>query len=213
MKNVKKALLVCLCLCVVVALTVAGTLAFLTDTQEVVNTFTVGNVDITVDEAKVNTDGTPVTGADRVTGNEYHLIPGQTYTKDPTMTVEAESEAAYVRMLVTMTHKTELDDIRVSLSMLNGWDRDTWIYKSTTVDTTADTVTYEFWYKEAVAPNGEDVVLDALFDSFTLPGTLDGDDLKSIEGLEITVVGHAIQAAGFENADAAWTAFNSQINK
>lgn len=215
MKRVKKTLTICLCLVAVVAATVMGTLAYLTDQQAVTNTFTVGQVDITVDEAKVNTDGTSVEEADRVTGNEYHLIPGQTYTKDPTMTVKENSEEAYVRMLVTINCKSELDEIfapdGVSLDKIfNGYEAENWIYQTEEVNSEQNTITYEFRYKETVDPNGEDVVLDALFDSFTIPGTLDGDDLKSIETLEISVEGHAIQAAGFSNADAAWEAFETQ---
>jgi len=83
---------------------VFGTLAYLTGTDTVNNTFTVGNVKITLDEAKVNTDGTPVVGADRVKTNEYHLLPGHTYTKDPTVTVKTGSDASYVRMKVTFNN-------------------------------------------------------------------------------------------------------------
>lgn len=216
MKNWKKTLLLCLCAVAVLTAAVVGTLAWLTDSETATNTFTVGQVDITVDEAKVNPDGTLVTGADRVTENNYHLIPGQTYIKDPTMTVEADSEEAYVRMLVTLNCKTQLDTIfapGVKLdSIFKGWDSTTWRYYQETEDTAANTVTFEFRYKNTVAPEDEDVVLEPLFASFTVPGTLDGNDLKSLENLTITVEGHAIQAAGFDTADAAWTAFDAQVN-
>jgi len=216
MKRMKKPLLICLCLVAVLAVGVVGTLAWLTDTESVKNTFTMGQVDITVDEAKVNPDGTPVAGADRVTGNSYHLIPGQTYTKDPTVTVEADSEEAYVRMLVTINCKSQLDAIfapGVKLdSIFDGWDSTVWNYYGETEDTAANTVTFEFRYQNTVAPNGADVVLEPLFESFTIPGTLDGEDLQSILGLNITVVGHAIQAAGFDTEAAAWDAFDLQVN-
>lgn len=215
MKNWKKPLLVCLCVVVVMATVVAGTLAWLVDTDSAVNTFTMGQVDISVDEAKVNTDGTPVTGADRVKENSYHLIPGQTYTKDPTLTVAGTSEEAYVRMLLTINCKNELDAIfapdGVALeTVFNGYDVAVWVFEGQTIKDNA--VTYEFRYKSTVDPDGSDVVLDALFDSFTIPGTLDGDDLKSIENLQIVIEGHAIQATGFETADAAWAAFDIQYD-
>lgn len=215
MKNIKKTLAICLCLVAVITATVMGTLAYLTDQQAVTNTFTVGQVDITVDEAKVNTDGTPVADVDRVTENNYHLIPGQTYTKDPTMTVKAGSEESYVRMLVTFNCKSALDTIfapdGVDLTTIfNGYNVTNWIYEAETVDTAKDTITYEFRHKETVDPNGTDVILDALFDSFTVPEILDGEDLKYIENLKITVEGHAIQAAGFDTDDAAWAAFAEQ---
>ena len=83
----KKILVACLCVALAV-LTIAGTtLAYLTSQDTVTNTFTVGNVEIKLDEAKANTDGTLVEGANRVKANSYKLIPGHTYTKDPMVTV------------------------------------------------------------------------------------------------------------------------------
>ena len=111
MKTGNKILLWCLGFVAVAAISVAGTLAYLTDQDSVVNTFTVGKVQITLDETKVNTDGTVVEGAERVQKNEYHLIPGQTYTKDPMITVEENSEEAYVRMMVTLNCAEELKEI------------------------------------------------------------------------------------------------------
>ena len=104
----KKILVACLCVALAV-LTVAGTtLAYLTSTDKVENTFTVGNVAINLDEAKVAENGTAVTPAERVKGNNYKLMPGHTYTKDPTVTVLEGSEEAYVRMKVTFNNATEI---------------------------------------------------------------------------------------------------------
>ena len=104
----KKILVACLCVALAV-LTVAGTtLAYLTSTDKVENTFTVGNVAINLDEAKVADNGTAVTPAERVKGNNYKLMPGHTYTKDPTVTVLEGSEEAYVRMKVTFNNATEI---------------------------------------------------------------------------------------------------------
>ena len=212
MKNLKMVLIICVCVAAIVGVSVLGTLAWLTDTDAVTNTMTVGKVSIIVDEADVTSAGVLIPGASRVKGNEYHLIPGKTYVKDPTMTVAGDSEAAYVRMLLTLNCKTALDAIFdpgvVLDSIFLGYDAASWIYKGETVDTVADTITYEFRYKEIVVPNGTDVELVALFDSFTVPGDLDGADLEAIKDLEITVVGHAIQAEGFQTEDAAWAMFD-----
>ena len=104
MKTKSKALLLTLCAVLLVAASVLGTMAYLTSTAKVENTFTIGKVEIKLDEAKVTTDGKPVEGADRVTGNSYKLMPGNTYTKDPTVTVLNGSDAAYVRMKVTFNN-------------------------------------------------------------------------------------------------------------
>ena len=215
MKTRSKALLLALCAVVLVVATVFGTMAYLTSTDEVVNTFTVGDVKIKLDEAKADTDGSLVEGAERVKANSYKLLPGHTYNKDPMVTVLKGSEDSYIKMTVTFSKASELDAIFAPTgadltSIFKGYDSANWIYKDNTKNANADTRTYEFWYKEAVgAPTG-DVALDALFDSITVPGTITNEQLATIEGMTITVNAYAIQADGFANAEAAWDAFNAQ---
>lgn len=108
MKTKSKALLLTLCAVLLVAASVLGTMAYLTSTDTVTNTFTVGKVEIKLDEAKVNADGIPVEGAARVTENSYKLMPGNTYTKDPTVTVLKGSEDSYVRMKVTFNNAKKI---------------------------------------------------------------------------------------------------------
>lgn len=108
MKTKSKALLLTLCAVLLVAASVMGTMAYLTSNDEVVNTFTVGSVNIKLDEAKVDDDGKAVAGADRVKANEYKLLPGGTYTKDPTVTVLKGSEESYVRMKVTFNNAAQI---------------------------------------------------------------------------------------------------------
>lgn len=214
-----KVLLLSICALALVTASVFGTLAYLTSEDTVVNTFTVGKVKITLDETAVNPDGTPIDNADRVKQNNYHLVPGNTYTKDPTMTVIKGSEESYVRMLLTINCMKEFDDIyapevAVLTDIFNGYDANNWVYIATDRNETANTVTYEFRYKETVKPSADaDTVLDALFDSITVPSQFDSDDMDSISDLKITVVGHAIQASGFDDADTAWIAFDAQFNK
>lgn len=216
MKTQAKVLIAALCAVLLVVGSVMGTLAYLTDRQAVVNTFTVGNVDITVDEAPVTPDGEVIPGEDRVEGNDYHLIPGQTYTKDPTMTVKKGSEESYVRMMVTINCISQLRGIFgegfLPHEYIDGKDDSIWVYNST-VENGDNTVTYEFRYYKTVDAfeATEDIVLEPLFTSFTIPGELTGEQLATIADLEIRVEGHAIQTASFDSADAAWTAFGAQI--
>lgn len=112
-KTKTKALLMSLCAVLLVAASVLGTMAYLTDSKDVKNTFTVGNVAIKLDEAKVDENGTQVVDKDgnpvaRVTENEYKLLPGHTYVKDPTVTVLKSSVASYVRMKVTFNKASAL---------------------------------------------------------------------------------------------------------
>lgn len=214
-----KILLVALCAVLLVAASVAGTLSYLTSQDAVVNTFTMGKVEIKLDETKVTTDGVPVQGADRVKENTYHLIPGMTYTKDPRLTVKSGSEESYVRMLLTVDHLQELDaafapnvaDLTAIFVREN--DTGNWEYVATVRDETANTVTYEFRYKTTVKPAADaDLPLEPLFDKLQVPTSFTGGDMNAIQNMKITVEGHAIQAAGFANADAAWAAFTAQVS-
>lgn len=246
MNNMKKLLILLLCAVTLVAAGVFGTLAYFTDSEAVTNTFTVGRVGISLDEAKVNLQGQPLkegkpivdaeelerVGLEKVdrwqpTANdkeqEYYLLPGHSYTKDPTVTVDAGSEDAYVRMMATITYQKEADKV-LDESWLN-IDSANW-----TVQGAPDTVkengkisrTYEFRYVGNDAENaGNGIVvksadptrLPPLFTTLTFPGTVTSDQNARLQGMTITVEAHAIQAAGFDTADAAWTAFGQQHSK
>lgn len=246
-KTKTKALLMSLCAVLLVAASVLGTMAYLTDSKDVKNTFTVGNVSIDLDEAKVNTDGTVVTGADRVKTNSYKLLPGHTYTKDPTVTVLAPSVESYVRMKVTFNNAKEIIamcgadpdlvddpyDENVTnayplIYMVNFTEDSDMYWTGTAInsmveteemlkdakyfvyDKTANTLTYYFYYNTIVKAIDADVKLATLFDSITVPQWVTGDQLAKLDGFQITAVAEAIQADGFESADAAWAAFAAQ---
>ena len=147
-----------------------------------------------------------------VDNNSYKLLPGHTYNKDPMVTVLAGSEPSYIKMTVTFSNANALDAIFAPtgaelISIFNGYDATYWTYKGNTKDATNDTRTYEFWYKEAVGAPSGDVALDALFDSITVPGTINNDQLATIAGMTIIVNAYAIQADGFADAEAAWAAY------
>lgn len=229
MKKRNKALLLVMCAVILVVGSIMGTIAYLTDTETVTNTFTVGSVGLKLDEAKVNKQGQPLKGetvvdnvdnADRwqpTTGDtdqKYHLLPGQTYTKDPTVTVDANSEESYVRMMATITYQAEADAVFFKYGVNNWLDIDStnWIVNGnpeTTKDTTNGTIsrTYEFRYKTTVTKNSTVTKLPALFTTLTVPGGVTNEEIAYLADMIITVEAHAIQAAGFDNADAAWGAF------
>ena len=207
-----KSLALVLSMVFVITALILGTTAYLTDTAGVINTFTVGDVTIHLDEAKVDENGVPIPGAQRVAGNSYHLIPGRSYTKDPTVTVQAESVESYVRMVVTISCYKELcaifGDPFLPQNFVSGWDPDLWVTTGEiVVDEVANTGSYEFRYCAPVAGGAEGVTLDALFDTITVPETMTGTQLKTIAELQIHIEAHAIQKSGFQTADAAWAAF------
>ena len=236
MKTKSKALLLTLCAVLLVAASVLGTMAYLTSSAEVKNTFTIGKVEIKLDE----TDVTNPTGP-RVTANSYKLMPGTTYTKDPTVTVKAGSEESYVRMKVTFNNATEIialctdpefaDEVTgvenafplirmVKFVETNAakWDGiipDNMVEtedmlampKYFAYDKTADTLTYIFYYRETVTAPTADVVLPVLFDSIKVPEHVTGEQLKALNNFKITVIAEAIQAGSFAGADDAWSPF------
>lgn len=233
MKNNRKALLLLLCAVLMVGASVFGTLAYLTDTEAVTNTFTVGSIGLKLDEAEVNPDGTQKSEK-RVTANDYHLLPGHTYIKDPTVTVEAKSEESYIRMLVTFNFSSQLDTIFPNANLttiFNNYDSNNWRLNGVKEDETANTRTYEFRYvgeehkgtkAGTVKKTETEIKLDALFDSFTLPGAITKEQLATLvekdqttgeitKKFTISVVAHAIQADGFSTADLAWDAFDKQM--
>lgn len=206
-----KVLLTLMCAVALVVTSVFGTLAYLQDAEKVVNTFTVGNVQIKLDEKDITkTDGTRTEE-----GNDYHLLPGHVYDKDPTVTVLEDSENSYVRMLVTVDYKAAADEILEKYEYLDWFDFNAnWTVNGAPVTEryTQDEVemikrTYEFRYNTIVAKAEADTELPALFTQIEMPGEITNEELATIAGLQIDVVAQAIQADGFANVDAAWAAF------
>jgi predicted ribosomally synthesized peptide with SipW-like signal peptide len=226
MKKAKKVVALLLCAVLLVVGSVSATMAYLNDTSEVVNnTFTIGKVELKLDEAKVDLYGVKDENAARVTTNDYKLIPNHTYVKDPTVTILKNSEESYVRMVVTIT---DLKDLKAACGVadnadflpqnfVEGWDNNVW--KSTNVilySDDKDTATYEFRYHKTVNTlDKEDKKLEALFTKFKMPGTATNEQIAALEEMEINVVAHAIQADGFTATEGktaeqnAWEAFGA----
>lgn len=230
MNSKKKVLLTLISTIALVVASVLGTIAYLTDSATVTNIFTVGNVDIKLEETKVDNDGNPLeddlgnpTGELTEEGNIYHLMPGEEYTKDPTLTVLANSEDSYVRMILTVYNATAVQAIvdnpehkLVDYSgLFSGWDNTKWNYVGFTKDDVKDTISFEFRYHTVVDKATEDTKLEPLFTKLVAPSTLTNIELQALYGdgstteddFKLEVVGHAIQKATFETADEAWEAF------
>lgn len=187
MRTKTKALALALCAVLLVVTTVFVTMAFLTSKDSVKNTFTVGKVTITLDEADVKSDGTYESNKEaRVDTNEYKLIPGHTYIKDPTIHVADDSEECWLFVKVEngLANAEATGDTSIASQMAKkGW---------TKVD---GTDVYAYATKQVA---GADVVV---FDNFKIAGTT---DVSLYETAEIVVTAYAIQADGFATAAAAW---------
>jgi len=87
----KKTIALLLACMMVLGVAIGGTMAWLTDkTDNVVNTFTIGDINIEIDEtgATKNNDGDLAKG--------YDFVPGDTLSKDPYVKVMEDSEDCYL---------------------------------------------------------------------------------------------------------------------
>lgn len=194
MKTARKALMLILCAALLVSATVMGTLAYLADDDAVTNSFTVGNVAIVLDEADVDGSKTNVTTDGRDQANKYHLIPGSSYVKDPTVHVDAESEKAWLFVKVengieAIEAAGENGTIATQLGA-NGW---TLVAGETNI----------YAYKDIATP-GKDYVV---FESFEITGDA---DVAQYTNATINVTAYAIQAENFKTSAAAWDAYAAQ---
>ncbi len=211
-KKLRKALLLISCAALLVCITVGVTVAYLTSSDSVENTFTVGQVKITLDEAPVGSDGKEIDGA-RVAANAYKLLPGFTYDKDPTIHIDRTSEEAYLRVKVSVSNTAKVDALFQEkgyaedsiTAILTGFDANLWNVTSNTVEN--DVRTYVFEYKDKIVGGDRDIVL---FTNVVVPEDFDNDDIIELNNTKMTIVAEAIQADGFANAAAAWTAFDAE---
>lgn len=195
----KKKLLVALalvcCAILLVAGSIAGTVAYLTSTDKVTNTFTVGKVAIEMSESKVTEYGVAVDGADPVKANTYKLLPGHKYQKDPIVTVKDGSEACWLFVKIENgLSAIEADTNTINAQIIaNGW--------------TALSGEAGVYYMSVAQAEGDQQ--KEVFSEFTLAGNA---NVSAYGEAQIVVTAYAIQADGFSGATAvadAWTAVST----
>lgn len=100
-----RAFVVLLALVLIIGVAAGSTIAWLvTSTDPVVNTFTYGDINITLAET---------------TGTNYKIVPGVDITKDPTVTVKAGSEACY--LFVKVVEAGDFVEDKVTYEIADGW--------------------------------------------------------------------------------------------
>ena len=196
----KKKLMTVLALVLVVAMSVAGTIAFLTDTTDpITNTFTVGKVDIDLTET-FNTDTDDNGAADAW---QAQLIPGTTYAKDPVVTVTADSEDCW--LFVKFEEKNGAADYLTYISNLNtanGW---------TQGDGTS--IPNNVWYREvAKADTVKSFQLLAGDNTYTtgcisVKDTVTKDNMAAASAAELVYTAYACQKDNMTAVDA-WAEVN-----
>ena len=178
-----------LALVLVIGCAVGGTVAWLvSSTDPVVNTFTYGDINITLEET---------------TGTSYKIIPGVDIEKDPKVTVKGGSEACYLFVKVEEENWptfTKSDGTRkVKYGIADGW--------------TALTGETGVYYREVGA-----VTADTFFDVLagnvvTVSENLTKTEVSGITTQpKLTFTAYAVQKDGIADADTAWTKANPTTN-
>ena len=186
----KKALIALVAAAVVLLGMVGGTLAWLIDkTESVVNTFTYGDIEISLTETDTNDgDNDPNT-------NEYKMVPGQTITKDPVLTVEQGSEDCYLFVKLEKSTDANFDDF-MTYEVADGW-------------TALDNVD-GVYYREVAAADVADANKDFAVikdNTVTVKDSVTKGMLNALTATtypKLTVTGYAVQKAGMASAADAW---------
>ena len=200
MRKTRKPLITAMC-ALVLALGVNATYAWLTDTTDTVtNTFTVGKVEIALDESAtdaygvVDQDAARKDGSQDKEGNSYKLIPGHTYVKDPTVHVLADSEKCwlFVKVVNGISGIEDADGkIASQITATNGWEELEGVSG--------------VYYKIAEANDSDAAVDYPVFGTFTIDESVTANGLQAVTSdTFVTVKAFAVQYEGSADAAAAW---------
>ena len=212
--NAKKIMAMVLAVVLLMTATVAGTIAWLKDSTDTVeNTFTVGEVDISLKESPYTAAtpstaevyGEPAEGTD----NKYPAIPGNTYKKDPVVSVTNDSEKCY--LFVKFEYSEDADtylNYTSTLTTANGW---------TKLDT-ASSEGAEVWYriveKDATVKSWN-LLADLGGDyeaGITLeidPDAVDSDNMTDAAAQSLKWTAYAVQYENVADAAEAWQLINA----
>lgn len=171
--KMKKIALLAASMVTLVAVSVGGTMAYLTADASATNVFTIGNVKIAIEEPSW-----PATGT-------VNIEPGQTVTKDP-FVKNTGLNPAYIRVKVDIPTGTINDVANTKLFTLGtlgtGWTLESDGY---------------YYYDGIVQPNGQ---TSKLFEQVTLINSYAENGDTAVDK-DIVVTAEAVQTKGLTNND------------
>ena len=187
----KKLLVSVVAVCLLVGGIVGGSFAFLLDkTQTVTNTFTIGDVNITLTETDTVKEDDGVNDK-----RNYKMVPGLELAKDPKVSVEADSEPSWVFVKVEeVNNPSTYLDYKINTVAEGG------------VWTALDGVDGVYYYDySAISTTKVDLAV-LLDDKVTVKNTVTKDDLDTINANkpQLKFSAYAIQKEGFTTAKAGW---------
>ena len=167
---------------------VGGTMAYFSDTQTANNVITMGNVNMDLTEEEF----------DKITNNTKEItnvMPGNKFTKDPKITMGADSEDAYVRAHIAISAKKDNTDFALTATQISelftgiNIDKTVWYVDAT--DAAAGN--YVVYYNKALTKNN----VVNVFTEVKIP-TSWGNELANVS-LKVDVTVDAVQVANFES--------------
>ena len=183
MRKLKKQLLRTMIACgLVISVAVGSTVAYLTDAETATNTFTVGNVQIDLEEP-----GYPGNDSDEV----KNIIPNQEIVKDPQIENTGNNDAlAFLRVEVPQEMFTDGDDgtgeqKKQDLFRLKGVS-DQWELLRTETVTREDgkaKTSYVYGYKKTL---GKGATTDKLFQKVQMKNAVESDLSGNVEDIVVT---------------------------
>lgn len=183
-KRSKKGIVFIVAIVACLALAVGGVYMWLTDsTESETNTFTVGNIDIALAE----------------TTTDYKMVPGNDIAKDPTITVEANSEDCY--LFVKVDESSNFDDF-MTYAMADGWTALSGVTGVYYQEVSAATTDQAFQVlagdtDHLSCANGKVTVKDEVTKTMM-------DELTDATLPTLTFTAYAVQQANVADAAAAW---------
>lgn len=167
-----------LALVLVIGCAVGGTVAWLvSSTNAVVNTFTYGDINITLGET---------------TGNDYTIIPGVNIDKNPKVTVKKDSEACW--LFVKVEEDGTFVANKVTYSIADGWTKG---------DGTKIPANVYYRAVDAVKADTDFAVLKD--NKIYVSEDLSKSDIQTITTKPtLTFTAYAVQKDGIDDAATAW---------
>ncbi len=197
----KKILSICLVAVIAVLAITGASLAYFTDNEQKVNTFTLGDVKIKLEESNWPTN------------DRFDVVPGVAYQKNPVVK-NVGKNTAWIKVDVTLSdakafikavnNHFELAEFKLeSIFTVDSEFDDKWkLVAQPELDEENDTLTYSYYYLNRLEKNQN---TGSLFSEVTIPKQFNNADMKEIgPDFTITVTAHAIQDEPFENVDEAF---------
>lgn len=179
MKKRNKVLALAMALLLLVGAVIGGTVAYLiTNTDPLVNTFTVGDINITLTESP---------------DLDLKMVPGKVLTKDPKVTVKANSEACWLFVKVEESNVSDF----LTYSVDSSW--------------TALSGQTGVYYKQVNASTSDQVFSVLTGDKVTVKTDVTKSMLTGLSESncpKLTFTAYAVQREGISTAADAWAKAN-----